>query len=272
MSRPTFNLSTDELSRFNRDLIAFTAALDKDIETEVHVQGRLTLRDAINYTPPMQAGHGNTFQTVAPTTQRRQGEKAIENDLNRLYQALNSLDIIASPQSTKLAQQIRRHMRLREWEALGELIKAAGVWPGKGTPKILAEATRDHHKQWRTRSSGKVAGRIKQPFLVASAPSIAKRKREAKKAVGYAKSGWNKAARGLKLPVPNWVARHNGPGIFVREGRKHSFAVTLGNSVPYIQNRADRIRSRAIANRSNAMQRQMDHLATKRTRAANARK
>jgi hypothetical protein len=269
MPSATFNVRPDELERFNRDLRTYVATFEKDLEKEIENQGRLFLRDAINITPPMQANHGNTFQTVAPMTQRRQGEQAITRDLNRLYHALNSLELIANPHSKKLAKQIRKLIRNREYEALSELLKEFRI----DNMGVIPDANAAHHRAHRLPSNGKVRKSIKVPYLVISAPTIQSRKKQAKEMVGFAKSGWMAAARGLQLKgVPNWVARHRGPGIFQRDGRNHQYSVLLGNSVRYIQHLADRIRSRALRRRSDQMQRQMDYWLNKRTGEVNSKR
>lgn len=250
---PTFELPASQLAKLNHEMRVFAEAFGKDIQDVTREQGKHFTRDAINYTPPTVRG-SNVYRQVAPQEQRRQGEKAIADDLNRLYQHLASLEVVKSPHSQKMAKEIRKLLRTGDYEALALLLKESGVLDFK--PKILREASASHHRRFRN-SRGRVLRNVKNPFLIVSGPSIGKRKREAKAKVGFGKAGWNAAARGVGLQVPAWMARHAAPGIFTQEGSRHKFSITLGNRVGYMQRQYSNVIPRALERRLAAMQNQL---------------
>lgn len=120
----------------------------------------------LQITPPASAG-------VIGTAARRQGERAIDRDLSRIFQPVSIKFIGPSPEPHQMPGPIqRRHFALKR--------------PGRPIRRDRA-----------------------QPYYVDERRFIAMR-RELIRRVGYLASGWVSSARALGASVPAWVARHGG--------------------------------------------------------------
>lgn len=260
-----FEIPAEQLARLNREFRSFVDALDKDLHKEVENQSRLLLRDAINFTPPTVQG-GNVYRQAAPQEQRKQGEKAVESDFERLFEPLSKLEIVRNPQNKQIGVSIRRAIREKNWEALAEILRRAT----KMAVQVVGEATSKVHKENRNKR-GRVR-KMKNPILVHQSATIKRLQREAQKRVGYAKAGWENAATRLKLPLPNWVKRHSAPGYIFKQGGKLNPTIEFANGVPYVQRLRENIVGRAIKNRIEAMRKQVAHVLQKNADGFNRRK
>ena len=128
---------------------------------------------------------------------------------------------------------------------------------------VQSRATAD---AYRSRSRGD--RRIVVLDAASIAPTAASIAKKAKARVGFGKSGWNSAARGLGLKVPGWVSDKSGPGSFVQENKGHNFSLTLSNSVRHVQKNPEEIVGKALRRRVWTMEARMT--AAAKTRAARA--
>jgi hypothetical protein len=259
-----FEIPAEQIARLNREFRSFVEVLGKDLHKEVENQSRLLLRDCINFTPPTVVG-GNVYRQAAPQEQRKQGERAVESDFERLFEPLGKLEIVRNPKNKQLGVAIRRAIREKNFEALAEILKRAA----KITSQIVDSATNDIHRKNRNKR-GRVR-KMKNPILVHQASTIGRLQREAQKRVGYAKAGWENAATRLRLALPNWVKRHSAPGYIVKQGGKLNPTIEFANGVPYVQRLRENIVGRAIRNRIEAMRKQVAHMLEKRAGEFNRR-
>ena len=152
------------------------------------------MRDLVNYTPPRKAGSGNVFKEVAPQSQRKQGQLAVSNDINRMFQPLKKLEAIYNPREKKWEKFVRIMLRTKQYKELAKILYINKILTFR--PVILEEADAALHKRFRVRSTGRVSQRVKNPWLVVKERSIETLKKKLQANVGTSKSGWVKALRG----------------------------------------------------------------------------
>lgn len=243
-----FQIPNESLAELNREMVRRANVIKKSVRHVILEESKPLLKDLVNLTPPRAVGSVPTKHAgIAPQSQRKQGIQAIENDINRMFQPLKSIEAIYNPQNRRFADVVQDSLDYDNWDEIEDLLYETEILTFK--PKIILEATEAHHKRWRVPSTGKVSKRIKNPWLVVNEKSIDDLKKTLKSRVGYGKSGWTKALNGLGMGIPAWIAK-GGPGTYApNESRAGVFVLTMGNRVSYLQKRANRIVFEAISAR-----------------------
>jgi hypothetical protein len=244
-----FRIDPSELAKLNRELGRYSAATSKSLKDVVKSEARLLAVDLVNFTPPLLAKSKNEFRRAAPQEQRQQGEKAVAMDINRMFQPLDSIDVIRNSRTKRLTNAFTQLLDAKQYKAVGELLWQMGVLPFKAA--ILETVDKALHRKFRT-ARGRVGKRVKNPWLVMDAQSIPKYIKAQQKKVGRAKSGWAATLRGLGLSVPGWINK-GGAGSFSVKDTSLSVEYTMQNSVNYAQKHYDNIVTRAIRKRVNAL-------------------
>jgi hypothetical protein len=257
-----FEIRPEQIASLNRELKQRAALVGKTIKEVTREEGRPLVRDLVNATAPRQPGIKHTTAT-APQADRKLGLNAIENDINRMFRALNTIEAIYNPQTQRFGKEVRRLLRLKAYKELGDILFETKILPFR--PKIIDEATEELHRKWRVPSTGKVSAAIKNPWLVVKAPSIKRLIRKLQKRVGYGKSGWSKSLLGMGMGVPAWIDK-GGPGDYKPEAGPHRYAITFSNRVSYMQRRAPRILSEALRRRTESLANRSKAILEKRLR------
>jgi hypothetical protein len=211
---------------------------------------KLFVGDAIKLTPPT----GNAPFTENLNDQKKAGEMAVKNDINRGFTEIESLGIVKDPDN-KVGQSLKRYARRQEFGKLETLIKRIGF---KG--KFAAFPTPRRHLETRDRY-GRVRKGKDSATLIMRTGSVAPFIKQVQRLVGRAKAGWGNAARALGLPIPQWIARHAEPGEVIDESRNlQNPSMTVSNHVPFAQhhNRTNQIIQRALNHRAEAFEHQLN--------------
>jgi hypothetical protein len=269
-----FELDYSRWSDATKQLIAATG---RDATDLLRAESRLFCQDCAKLTPPT----AKQPFTESLNAQRRQGEKAIATDIRKLFLDPLTLDFVKShPKILQALTQYLNGTRLRSAAVSAAATPAArllkSVQASATSPEacaitllhriglkipIVQQATAEYHARNRD-PRGRVIG--KRKVCVLQPKSIDKLIKDKQKLVGYAKSGWNFAASRLGLNLPAWITRHPGQGIY-KEDRSQDGAlqaITIGNTIPFIQRagRDLRIMARALGRRTESMQHRLEKI------------
>lgn len=185
-----FKFDIDEAG-YRNALNQFVTELNANGELLLKEEMRLLLRDVVSFTPP---------KTQA------QGRKAVDADLRRNAAPLDAQKI----KIPRMAELVRK----RDVEAIQKF--ADNIKGGFFNRRRLLQTTEDiraEHRRNRTRY-----GRVRSDKNNMALLSVwRKYTREVQDRVGFAKAGWLRAAEGVGLKLPNFVARHagNAPGQYI---------------------------------------------------------
>lgn len=172
-------------ARYRDTLNEFVRVLGADAEKLLREEMRLFLREIIRFTPP---------KTNA------QGRKAVEGDIQKAIGLLDQNSFGRAREEVRLP--MRELIRRRDNETLQEAMREMD-----GRYWIVKTFDKNDHISRRNRY-----GRVRRKSFVMTTDRTAYNRyvREVKGRVGYAKSGWLKAAEAVGLPLPSWVRRHAG--------------------------------------------------------------
>lgn len=248
----TFSIPPAELAKLNAEMLRFAVGVGKDLEEVTKQEGRLLLRDVINYTPPRVRGN-NDFQTVAPRVQRKAAEERITREIESAF--LPFVDMITRFSPTKSRGGTTNYSRVR-----GYLKDYANAGRVRAIQTILAAFHLKTEVQSKATLEAYKARKTKAWIIVLDESSIGSlTKRLIKHAfskIGKGKSGWNKSAWGLGMggKVPKWVSDKYGKGTFSEDKGGNGYSVTMTNAEPHIQKNPDEIVGKAIRRRIKSMQ------------------
>lgn len=255
----SFTLDTREFSAAARDL---KRVVRKDSATIVRQQTRLGVRDAVKMTPPFRTGGQNEPFNV----QRRAGENAVREDISRVFQPIDSLDVYRNPGS-EVGVALRRAVRRRDTKAVEALLRRIGITLIAG---VLVDVRPEMHVRARSRR-GRVSPR-RRPYIVLRSAGVRRYVREQVQKVGNAKGRWPILQSGNK--APRWIMRHGRRGLW-DDDSKHPTkpSITFGNTAFYIQATGMelRIMQRVIANRIHNMKAVTERTLKRRAAKASAR-
>jgi len=207
--------------------------------------------DCVRLTPP---NAKNPFRESF-NVQRRAGERAVQNDIQKIFKSWESLQIVQS--NPKLAEELKKYARRGAVDKAAVLLRRLGV----KIPVILA-ATADLHKSLR----GAGGRTLRKPRMVLQTASIGRILRAAQKRVGMEKSGWTAAANALGVKLPAWITRHAGPGqVQLNLGTPDNQSITVSNLVPYAQPHGPKlgIIKRAYERRVESLTKRLEHIVQK---------
>lgn len=242
--------------------------MKQTMEETLRGQGKLFVRDAIRFTPPF----GDAPITEPFATQLEIGREAVFRDRKRVFLEASSMRELCQG---RFGREITRLVAKGNTAKANELLtknlkrKNAGLqlsaldmtWRGKrnrrgavpkgNLPTILHDGVQpDYNPQ------------LNDLRAMPQDPELRRILNEKLARVGAAKSGWLKAAAGLKLPLPSWIKKGKGAqsGTFRETGTSATFAVEMRNNVPFIQaaGRELKIVARAWKNRERNIQKQIE--------------
>jgi hypothetical protein len=217
------------------------AELKKDVPKVVKRVAGNVVKDCMKLTPPF----GGAPSSESWGVQKKAGEKAVENDLRKIFVKLGDLDVVQSSKPGSIGAALRRAAKDGDAslvvKLLGKIrIDAAGFSLTPRESDHLAKRT----KYGRARKGGGtyfVNGGI-EAFVKAT-----------QKRVGKAKHGWQASASALGIKgIPRWIAGQQGPSgaVTITGDGTPRFSVTFENTVPYIQARGGDLRIVASAFKS----------------------
>lgn len=258
-----------KVEKFKRAVAHFQKEFSRDARLELKRQARLFVHDCIKFTPPFT----EATQQESFNAQRRAGEKAVFNDLKRVFHpVLGEVNpmrgLSAAPftglkmfQDTKLAARARKYISTGNSYALEQLINTVSRGRVKFTPPVQQGADPELHrlrrnKRGRTRKGG-------GPYLVMDNAHLRRYIGDKMENVGLAKSGWQRpyyATGGAQLPA--WISRHPVRGVYHDGQDARGFFERVGNDIPWIQDTGAEVRimERAAANRARNMAVEMARL------------
>lgn len=176
---------------------------------ELRRRGRIISMDCMRATPPFLQKGGVTkgMLTQSWNTQKRTGEKRTKRDVERVYQTLEGIKILAkgNQRFARLKAQIAAYARRGDFQKIQDILKNFGL-----TLPVIKVADPDVHKRARG-YRGRVKGGPR--VVVLNKASIGKLVKTQVAHVGKTKAGWVAGAKGLgATDIPNWITRHSTPG------------------------------------------------------------
>lgn len=281
----SITIDTREFSRTANELIGALKAGNKP-KSPMEVMERIArnlLKECVKFTPPFTERTGQESFAA----QKRAGDAAVRREVTGLFRPFKEFDAEREAKSVEtfvregskffnLPQNAALRTRMLGYIAAGDWSKVNAVLDdtGQHLSSVVPDATRALHREARDRRGRVRASALKRPYYVENEKSIVALLRERLAKVGFAKSGWKRAAAGLKLSLPNWIARHNGAGEFQKSGTNQWPRIVLGNSVGYIQASGAelRIMQRAIANATYKLKKELEAVLAYHARKASGRR
>lgn len=241
--------------------------MKQTMEDTLRGQGKLFVRDAIRFTPPF----GDAPITEPFATQLEIGKEAVLRDRKNVFKEASSIRKLCEG---RFGENITKLVAEGKTATANELLmKELGV-RNSGLQLSVLGPTWERKRDRR----GKV--RSVYPYILHDGvlpnynpglndlrampqdPELRRLLEQKLARVGAAKSGWLKAAAGLKLPLPRWIKKGKGAqsGTFRETGTSATFAVEMRNNVPFIQaaGRELKIVNRAWKNRERNIQKQIE--------------
>jgi hypothetical protein len=254
-----FEISASEIAALNRELARRSGVIGKGMQEVIEAEAKPLARDLVNLTTQSSRGSAG-LRSVAPQSDRKRGERAIDSDINRMFLPLKKIEAVYNPKTRRFADVVQTMLESNDYEGIADLLESTGILDFH--PKIILSAESALHRKFRVKSTGKVSKAIRNPWLVVNEKSIDELKKKLKANVGFAKSGWRASLRGVSLAVPRWIDK-SGPGEFKADNGKDKYSITMGNSVDYMQKKAGKIVSRAIQARTESLRKRTEHLLSK---------
>lgn len=256
------SIPRDQIQQLNRELARRAGVIGTGLKQVVEAESKPLARDLVNLTTQSSRAAANT-KTLAPQSDRKRGERAVESDIDRMFLPLKKIEAIYNPKTRRFADVVHTMLDAGDYAGISDLLESTGILDFHA--KIILNADPALHRKFRVASTGKVSKAVRNPWLVVNEKSIADLKKKLKGNVGYAKSGWRASLHGVRMAVPRWIDK-GGPGEFKSDGGGSRHSITMGNSVPYMQKNADRITSRAIQARTSSLMKRTEHLLDKATK------
>lgn len=245
-----------KIERLTERIPKFAALMGKTVAEVMKQQVRLFVKDVVKLTPPFRSWSVRESWSE----QRKAGELAVSNDIQRVFKPLEDLRTYDS--STRFGQAYTQAVNESRSDTLDVLLQRSLA--RGGVSKDLADSARSsvqplnplHHTQQRNKR-GRVR-RNPRVYLVKKR-EILKYIKEVWKQVGRLKGGWGAAAAKYGVSLPGWITRH-ASGSVLEKLTTQNPSIMVRNDVPYIaeQNKGDRLVNEAIKRRDEAMARQME--------------
>lgn len=213
-------------------------------------QARLFNRDVLKMTPPFNSLGAKGVIAQSFNYQRSVGRSAVKRDIYRAFQPLRpwiKKNINLEGMKDKaLAWRIFRYIRRREFHKLAEVLRDHGRIRG-----IIEEPTEQLHNALRD-SQGRVMKK-EIPWLVTNGNRIKAYIAKKQEHVGKFKAGWVKSADALKNRPPQWITRHQTPGLYRTQFTGPEMFIELGNLSPFGSKSDANIIEAAAENRTRSM-------------------
>jgi hypothetical protein len=224
MIKMSASMNTESFQKSLRSL----ADLKKDVPKLVKRVAANVVKDCMKLTPPF----GGAPSSETWGTQKKSGERAVENDLRQIFVKLGDLDAVKMHKTNGVGAALKLYASKGDANAVVKIlhnikINAAGfsIEPRQGDH--LAKRT----KYGRARKSGGTY------FVDGGLEAYIK---TTQKRVGKAKHGWMAAAAALGIKgIPRWIAGQQGPSgdVTITGVGTARFSVVFENTVPYIQSK-----------------------------------
>lgn len=217
-------------------------------------QFRLTIRDAIDATPPFdKPGFGKNASSL--NVHRKSGERAVKRDLRRVFTPFKSLG----------AGRGRAHYAvwLRKYAAEGNVRGMMKILSDLGIP-VQNIVTNIQSVQQIHGSRRGVRGRVRggKPDTLVLGTAFADYEKQELKSIGRAKAGWYQLAQIAGITsLPDWISRHAGEAYMIADQRNHPERpqITFGNLVEFVDDFRDlKILETVFENRIVSMQTELD--------------
>ena len=235
----TFSVDKARIDNAARELARLYG---KSLQDVLKSQSRLFVRDCVKFTPPMTYG---AEYSESWAKQKKIGDNAVKTQVGMSFQDIRDLKVWeGAEEKGEISHSLRKAVRTQNLEAIRTILGRLGVNRNQG---VRLDAGIGLHQKMRGRTGRVKAGR---PWVILNARSIRTVERIRLAMVGNAKSGWMKAARGLGLALPQWIAK-GGKGIYEAHLAGEKPYIIMGNPVPYIQSTGAELRiiARAMKNR-----------------------
>ena len=252
--------------KWQMDLQAFADAgrelMDELGKTEAEFlkqQGRLLLDDLVHMTPPFirgSSGKGITSQSYA--LQRKVGENAVKRDIKKVFRPFSPLGRYLARKSTDKHMQ----QRIADYAADGNLTAIRTIVKDMlGQKTDVRREVEPALQMVRRNKKGRVSSDYPITFIL-NERQLKSYIKEVQSHVGFSKSGWARAAQALGYKMPNWITRHNAPGLFKDESAAKPVAsLTIGNVLKWSDDYSPlSIVETALKIRTESMQKQLIHL------------
>lgn len=242
------------MAKLSAGLAKLADVTGAEVAAIVKQQAGLMARDCMRLTPPF----SSKPISESMGTQRKAGQKAIAKDVSLVFKPLDAYGIMTRDWDVKhgdIGDRIRAAVRRKDFALAEVLLNKAGLKP----LAVIDKATEELHRQRMGRAM-KPRGRTYRVRLEASINRLTK---QLQSQVGKAKAGWSKAIRAYERidTVPQWVRTHGESASLVIEHKSQdSPAITIGNSVRYVQDRAKEIIPLAIRIRGQLIARRAQHI------------
>jgi hypothetical protein len=229
---------------FRNELGLIAQISGKALSEVIDEQAGLFLKDASSFTPPF----GKAPVKEGSAAKKKIGMTAVKRDIERGFFPLENLGFYRNDSAGPagdLGRALRRAVRKRD-PLLVEMIfnNIGGKFRGRN---VVLAPTVDLHNSMRDRR-GRVAKR-RGYFTLSGQAALNKFIKTKQANIGLGKAGWNDPLHGLKLTAFAWVEKQSrSRGIFQREAGDAP-SVTVGNTVPFVQDSAPRIEQQAWNNR-----------------------
>jgi hypothetical protein len=174
-----------------------------DVPQFVRWRAKIVNQDLTKWTPP----RGRNPGSESFSQQKKRGEKTLEADIHKVFQAVDQLGIWGSSINPKLTRNLRNAVNSGNTMAVRGILESIGI----KVDSVFAIPYPSIHEAARTRR-GRVKGvRWNWVFRGSSIKGYIRQRRPS---IGKLKSGWGAGARFLGTSSPAWVSRHGANGRF----------------------------------------------------------
>jgi hypothetical protein len=229
---------------FRNELGLIAQISGKALSEVIEQQASLFTRDASGFTPPF----GKAPSTESGGAKKKVGMTAVKRDINRAFSSVQKLRIYQPATGTfskAFTNSLRRAVRRNDTALVAELLgRASSKFRGR---TVVESPSVELHNSVRNARGGVPKGR--SIFVTRAQSAINGFTTKVQAHIGLGKGGWNKPLLAMKVSPPDWVEKQTrSQGIFEREGGAMP-SITVGNAVPFVQDSASRIETKAWNNR-----------------------
>jgi hypothetical protein len=208
---------------YDRKVRQFAALQRRDLGAVIRDEARLAVIECAERTPPFDGAKMKGGGKAA-------GERAVRRDVRKVFVDAKSLDLWNDSKS------YRNAVLKGQVGVIEKILQNAKRFGG-----AAMLPTRRHHREQRDRR-----GRVRQGGkwqAIIGGQAIDQYLGWALRRVGYARSGWNKAASQFGAAVPGWAARHSAPGHVADHTRGTETPIAeCANTLRWIQEAGRRLR------------------------------
>jgi hypothetical protein len=254
-------MTTLDTTSFDRAFTAFMANSRRDVQVVLRQQARLLTSDCAKLTPPFSKAVFGNPASESFAAQKRIGDNAVKTQINGLFMPAAKLRDVQGASGPKVAAALKGYIASGEFQKFKTYLDRRKVQIPffEGATAGLHSASRDRR--------GRV--RAKLNMIVLKADTIRELLKLKLSHVGKAKAGWKTAAQKFGLNLPGWITRHQTPGAAIDDtDNPTNPSITIQNLVSYAGELAAdptaRIIERALAFRTRAIVRQLEHYQNKR--------